>query len=72
MECGGRRFEGFNTPYVRSLATVDPVYLLVVEVHLVEPRLLLYRYLQHFLRPALLCAEMLRGGLCVMSTLITS
>lgn len=71
-ECGGCRFEGFNAPYVRTLATVGFNYLLVVEVHLVKPRSLLYCYLQHFLRPPLLCVEMLRGGLCVMSTLITS
>lgn len=36
-ECGGCRFEGFNAPYVRTLATVGPAYLLVVELHLIEP-----------------------------------
>lgn len=72
MEYGGCRFEGFSAPYARMLATVGPAHLLVVELHLVGRRLLLYCCLQHFLRPPLLCVEMLRGGLCVLPTLITS
>lgn len=42
-----------------SMATVGPAHMLVVQLHLVEVWLPLYCYLQHFLRPPLLCAEML-------------